>query len=272
MQAIICGGITTLCAPFEEGLVDNDSLYSGSDLQALSDASVKLLPVLFKIVSASPPASETNSKQNSQMDVDQDATRASGQEVESVLPIQSISKAISSLVKFAPKPFLQNLFKKLMHRLLEGIQSGSEDSERTCSLLSLSQALVSSKVLDEETNIAFLYRVLKPLLKDDESGPRVQKRAYKVLAEICEQHHSWVAEPDRLKELTGLLTGTVLTSQVSARHMRLNCMSIIIEGLDESRADRMVRRAAVFFLLLRLSFSHCLFADHRFLPFSDRNS
>lgn len=235
-----------MCEPFGTTLEMNVTSESSSHMNALSDASVKFLPVLFKIVSTPPSTPETTTTQSDRMEVDLEASKHNAGE--NAAHIQSISKAITSLVKFAPKPFVQNLFKKLMHRLLEGIQSVSEGSERTCSLLSLSQALVASKVLDEESNVAFLYRVLKPLLKDDECGPRVQKRAYKVLAEVCEQYHSWVAEPDRLKELTALLTDTVMTSQVSARYMRLKCMGIIIEGFDESGSERLVRVSLLFLI------------------------
>ena len=153
--------------------------------------------------------------------------------------LQSVTTAISSLARLAPDQFLLGLFKKLMHRLLEEVQSESADSERICSLLTLSQALVASKVLDE-SSIVFLYRALKPLIRNDEHGPRVQKRAYKILAEICETHHSFVAEPERLKELSALLTSTIMTSQVSARQMRLRCMSIIVEGLDGTNSEQMV--------------------------------
>jgi len=214
------------------------------DLEALGDASVKLLPVFFRIVS-SPPSTQEKVPPSDKMDVENESSLTSTAR-DHAAHIQSMSKAITSLVKFAPIPIVQNLFKKLMHRLLESIQSGSEDSERTCSLLNLSQALIASKVLDVE-NVAFFYRVLKPILKDDECGPRVQKRAYKVLAEICEQYHSWVAEPHRLKELTALLTDTVMTSQVSARYMRLKCIGTILEGFDEAALEQLVRFVLIDF-------------------------
>jgi ribosomal RNA-processing protein 12 len=153
--------------------------------------------------------------------------------------LQCVTEAISSLSRLAPEEFLRGLFKKLMHRLLEEIQSESGDKERICSLLTLSQALVASQVLDE-SSIAFLYRAVKPMIRNDEDGPRVQKRAYKVLTEICEKYHAFVADADRLQELAVLLSGTATTSQVSSRHMRLRCLSIIVDGLDASHVAQMV--------------------------------
>jgi len=85
-----------------------------------------------------------------------------------------------------------------------------------------------------------LYRVLKPIVANDELEARVQKRAYKVLAEICGRYHSFVSNPVRLKELTTLLSTTIMTSQVSARYMRLKCIASIAEGFDETGSEHMV--------------------------------
>jgi len=123
---------------------------------------------------------------------------------------------------------------------------------------------VASKVLDG-SSIVFLYRALKPLIRNDEYGPRVQKRAYKVLAEICEQHHSFVAEPERLKELSALLTGTIMTSQISARSMRLKCMNLIVDGLDGDETSKEQLVSGWFFpcgaqdLFSFTTFAYCCF-------------
>ena len=114
-------------------------------------------------------------------------------------------------------------------------------SDKICSLLSLSQALVISQSLDE-TSVSLLYRSLKPLIRTDEARPRVQKRAYKAMAEICQRYHSFAIEGDRLKELCELLTSSIITSQISARHMRLKCLNNIVDGFDSSNKAHMVRR------------------------------
>lgn len=224
-QPIICGGLSSLATSLE------DRQASASDLAAMSEGAEKLLPVFFKLVSSQ----SSQGANGDAMQVDDDKNDA-----DAAIQTQSIAAAITSLAKFAPKDFVHSLFKKLMHRVLEAVQAENSDSARVCSLLSLCQALVTSQVL-EESDISFLYRALKPLIRNDEHVARVQKRAYKVLAEVCLQYHSFVAEPERLKELASLLTTTIMTSQVSARYMRLKCMGIIVDGFDEGSVESMVR-------------------------------
>lgn len=210
---------------------------ASGDVTALGAASVALLPVMFKFVSDT-HAAVSSSKAES-MEVDKSFAKSSDYSMESFQKLQCVTEAISSLARLAPDDFLRGLFKKLMHRLLEEVQSESGDSERICSLLTLSQALVASEVLDE-SSISFLYRALKPLIRNDEDGPRVQKRAYKVLTEICERHHAFVSESDRLQELSMLLVGSIMTSQIAARYMRLTCLNIIVEGFDDSNTEQLV--------------------------------
>lgn len=212
---------------------------SSSDVNAVGEAAVKLLPVMFKFVGDTHAAAST-SKSATDMETEEDSARKGTDATkDGFQKLQCVSEAISTMARLAPEDFLLGLFKKLMHRLLEEIQSESGDTERICSLLTLSQALVASEVLDD-SSVSFLYRALKPLIRNDEHGPRVQKRAYKVLAEICERYHAFIAEPDRLQELSELLAGTIMTSQISARHMRLKCMNIIVEGLDISDTQQLV--------------------------------
>lgn len=239
-QTLICNGLTTLVESIDEnGGFELDQ--QKGDVTTLGTSSIVLLPVMFKFVSDAHVAmsSGSNSKAGVSMDSDESFVRMSDHPVDSFQKLQCVTEAISSLARLAPDEFLRGLFKKLMHRLLEEVQSEAGDSEKICSLLTLSQALVASEVLDE-SSISFLYRALKPLIRNDEGGPRVQKRAYKILAEICERHHAFVAEPERLQELSVLLTGTIMTSQISARYMRLKCLSIIVEGFDESNTVQLV--------------------------------
>jgi ribosomal RNA-processing protein 12 len=151
---------------------------------------------------------------------------------------QSVTEAVAELARLAPQPYLQSLFKKVMQRLLASTQSEENESGKICTLLGLSQALVSSEALNEET-ISLLYRVIKPLIRTDEFEPRVQKRAYKVLFEICRHCHSFAMEEERLKELSELLVGSIMTCQVSARFMRLKCMSLIVERFDSETKQHM---------------------------------
>jgi ribosomal RNA-processing protein 12 len=236
-QTIVCHGLTKLVTSLEEnGGYELDTL--SGDVAVLGATSVSLLPILFKFVSDVHAAVSSNKVDS--MDIEEKSSNDSTNPIDSFQKLQCVTDAISSLARFAPDGFVKGLFKKVMQRLLEEVQSESGDSERICSLLTLSQALVASKVLDE-ASLSFLYRALKPLIKNDEHGPRVQKRAYKVLSEICECHHAFIAESERLHELSLLLTGTIMTSQVSARFMRLKCLNIIVDGFGKSNQGQLVR-------------------------------
>jgi ribosomal RNA-processing protein 12 len=209
-------------------------------------ATTKLLPILFKLLTES---CKTSSDVSDKMDIDDESnvprqSRQDGQQT------SAVSDAISSLACLAPTSFLHGVCQKLIHRLVEEIQSEECDKEKICSYLVLSEALVVSEVL-EETNISFLYRALKPFLRTDEYGARVQKRAYKVLAAICQHHHSFAADTDRLKELASLLSGSIMTSQVGARCMRLKCLNLIIEGFNEENKRNLVSCGMSNFASLR---------------------
>lgn len=223
----------------------NDNYDDDRDVDALGQASVKLLPTMFKFITDLHAAVSKgrNQKDGDSMKTGEEAHSSpdpTGNLMTSYQQLQDVIEALSALARHAPKDFLGGLFKKVMHRLLDEIQSENCDTEKVCSLLSLSQALVASEALDE-ANVSFLYRALKSLIKNDEHGPRVQKRAYKLLAEICQRHHSFVVQPDQITELLTLLAGTIMTSQVSARHMRLKCMNILVDGIESTNSTKMVR-------------------------------
>jgi ribosomal RNA-processing protein 12 len=207
----------------------------------MSQAAVHLLPVLFKLVSDSSPSNLSNAEQD-MMQIEADTVDNSTGVSVSSEHLQHVVDAIAALVIVAPKSYLQSLFKKLMHRVVDSMQSDATDSERLCPLLSLSQGLVSARVL-EDSEVSLLYRTLKPLIRNDSHGARVQKRAYKVIAELCEKHHAFVTERERLKELTTLFTDTMMTSPVSARYMRLKCMNVLVDGFDGNESGQLVSRA-----------------------------
>jgi ribosomal RNA-processing protein 12 len=239
----MCHGLTTLIKSAEEnGSPELESL--SDEVIVLGETARALLPILFKFVMDTHEAAASSNQNNpvtEGMDVEDIPTKTSTPNpIDSFQKLQGVSDAISSLARLAPDGFVKGLFKTLMQRLLEEVQSEKGDSERICALLTLSQALVASKVLDD-SSISFLYRALKPLIRNDTDGARVQKRAYKVLNEICERHHTYVTDSERLYELSVLLTATIGTSQVSSRYMRLKCLTLIVDGFDESNKKQLVR-------------------------------
>lgn len=196
------------------------------DSDAVAVASTKLLPILFKLVTELGGSGAVD--------------RGDGAAVPEVSQqMQVVADSISSLAGVAPANFIRGLFQKLMQRLLNEVQAKENSVERICSLLTLSEALVASQVLDE-SSVLLLYRALKPIVRSDESAPRVQKRAYKVLAELCERYHKFMTESQRLVETMDLLTSTITTSQVSARHMRLKCLNVLVSGFEGGTDDSVV--------------------------------
>lgn len=80
--------------------------------------------------------------------------------------------------------------------------------------------------------------------------------AYKVLTEICERHTDFVTSSERLNDLIDLMVESIVTAQVSARNMRLKCITVIVGGLDSSNEEHMVR------LKLLLQYSVCYLSPH----------
>lgn len=194
---------------------------------SFEDASSTLLPLLFKISMATAAASETGKMETENSNDQPEQISGDGQK------LHVLGQAISSLCCIADRSFLQGLFKKLMHRLLEEIQLDSPSEDQLTAYLSLSQSLVVSGALDQD-NVAFLFRAIKPLLRDGQHGTRSLKRAYKLLSEICEKYSSFFSDPRRLEELSNLVKETAGISQVAARYMRLKCISRVVESIEEN--------------------------------------
>lgn len=226
----------TFCQPLISGglsnLAKNHEASSAEAKAALEGGATALLPVLFKLVSETP-----NGTVDTEMaggDGDEHVDSREGHRVRHIL------SGISALARLAPSDFLKNLFQKLMHRLVEEIQSDDDGNNlKLCSLLSLSEALVSSKVLGEDS-IQLLYRALKPPIMNDNYGTRAQKRAYRVLLEICKGYREFILDINRLRELTKLLANTLMTAQIAARYMRLKCLKTILEGLTDDQQEQLV--------------------------------
>ena len=230
LVTILCGSLKTLA----------QAMQRGGDEEVLSNVSTKLLPALFKLVETMQGAATTahSKKDDEEMDGDDDKKSLTEDRGPEAQRVQSVTAAIAELARVAPPLYVQSLLKKVIQRLLTAMQSEEDETEKIVTLLGLSQSLVSSESLDDDS-IALLYRSVKPFVRSDEHPPRVQKRAYKVLLEICQKHPQFVTEPQRLSELTELLVGSLMTCQVSARHLRLKCMTMVVTGFSSSNKEQM---------------------------------
>lgn len=233
---VLAAGVWERLKSHHELVEGDDAVAARLDSEILGGLSMKLLPALFKIVDSLHDISLPTCDDEMEVETHDPATEMDAARV------VAVSQAITSIARLAPKPQIQALFTKVVQRMLQTSQTPDVDKmvAKMCSLLTLSQALVSSECL-ENSSVSLLYRSLRPLIRTDETHSRIQKRAYKVLAEICKRYHSLVAEPERLQEVMELLSSTKATSQVSARFMRLKCLTFVVDGFEESTIqDRQV--------------------------------
>lgn len=240
LLTIICTGLTALVKDAQERSENDMNSNEGvqAELRILSECSTKILPSLFRLVESlhGVDVSKKGSK-DEDMDVeDEEETKKNlSQEAQRVM---TVTDAIAAYASIAPEEFLKSLFKKVVQRLLAASQSDGDETEKMCTLLGLAQALVKSQCLNDDS-VSLLYRSIKPLIKSDEQGSRVQKRAYKVFAEICQHYTSFVTAPERLSEIIDLMIGSTIVLQVSARHMRLKCIKFVAEGFDSNNKAQM---------------------------------
>jgi hypothetical protein len=195
---------------------------------SLQNSAMKLVPVMFKFVAE---VSESDANATDDTKVPNSNTV--------VQQINEITPAISQLTKLIPTEFRSSLLKKLVHRLLESVQTQEVHAAKLWPLLALSHSLVASTTLDD-SDVNLLYRAVKTIIRNDELGPKVQERAYKVLNSICEHHHSFMVETVRLTELIELLQQSTLASHVSARNVRLQCIAWVVNGLSASDVTQLV--------------------------------
>jgi len=249
---IICGGLKNLAVGVMERS-KSPSPKATEDYDVLSNVSTKILPSLFKLVETLNQSSSSKKAGGDEEAMETD-TKLSSKEAQAenqhhTQLVEAVTDAIGQLAQICPREFLQTLFKKVVQRLLL-ITTEVADAEyskdakattamRMSSLLGLGQALVASGSLDD-ASLSLLYRAIRPLVRTDEHDPRVQKRAYKVLAEICDRHKEYFVEStERLGEMTELMVDSIVTCQVSARHMRLKCMTCIVAGFDSDNEAHM---------------------------------
>jgi ribosomal RNA-processing protein 12 len=242
---LICNGLKILSAGISDRYRSVEELFEGEEViqirreaQLLGKLSEKLIPSLFKLVetlhvthrsAVDEHSGEMTNGDEGKVDKVDDASR-----------VRAVTEAIASLAQVASKELVQSLFSKVLKRLLEASQAEDDLSEKMCSLLTLSQALVISESLDH-SSISLLYRSLKPLIRTDETKPRIQKRAYKVLAEICNRCGDFVRESKQLNELLEVLTSSMATSQISSRFMRIKCLTMIVKSLEDPSEKEKVR-------------------------------
>ncbi|TMW63544.1 hypothetical protein Poli38472_002485 [Pythium oligandrum] len=204
--------------------VDEEKL--ARDRAALGKYASRYLPLLITFVE--------------ELDPEKDADRA-----------QVLLETIQGFASLAEAAYVSTTFRKIMQTLLEATTDAKrlEAGEMTTnpknltkspeklkhvahSQLALATALVSH--MDME-NVNLLYRVIKPYLLDDTDGA-MQKRSYAVLVSICDNHPSFMAAEENLKDMTESICESLLTCSIPAKKMRLRCLVYLIRAMQHTDA------------------------------------
>lgn len=159
----------------------------------------------------------------------------------------NIIQCVASLTSIAPGPIITIMSKKLLKLLLSTTASYEASDAATCWMT------VILAIIPYVPNaiITLLYRTIRPLLSVDENIS-LQKRAYRVLEALLKHHSALLftmeldvdddgtsMEESRTcdapipMQILDLISTSLLTCNVSARHMRLNCISQLFSALSD---------------------------------------
>ena len=155
-----------------------------------------------------------------------------------------LSHTIGAFAKVTDQAQLGGFFRTVLRKLVKVtaddpgapdalIEGGDDKTARRCTFMDLVFAMVAG--LDEQ-GLEMVYKIAKPACLEKESV--IQKRAYKLLNELCEaQDGKWLRE--RADEVEELLISGVESCLPSARRYRLKVIGRILPALQErdSTAD-----------------------------------
>lgn len=211
MQPIVATGLKTMCR-----VVDKQT----DSEKVLQEFAEQFLPSLLKLIVYEDTSAQKEAPKLGRPDTTTDQIAQSRE--------SSLTVAIESMAGQVPRARLKRMFARVMQRLLERSQLSEDNSAEIALLLSATQGLVMSNNLDP-SSISMLYRGLKPLARSDEMHSRVQKRVYKLLAEIC-KNREFLQCDGLIEDLTSFLQDSSKTSHMATRQMRLKCIFSLLEN------------------------------------------
>eukprot|EP00607_Mallomonas_marina_P010768 CAMPEP_0182422768 /NCGR_PEP_ID=MMETSP1167-20130531/8548_1 /TAXON_ID=2988 /ORGANISM="Mallomonas Sp, Strain CCMP3275" /LENGTH=135 /DNA_ID=CAMNT_0024601105 /DNA_START=22 /DNA_END=426 /DNA_ORIENTATION=- len=85
--------------------------------------------------------------------------------------------------------------------------------------------------------VTLLFRTIRPLLSVQESLS-LQKRAYLVLEAMLQQHSEILHESETRLSILSVMSDSLLLSHVSARHMRLRCIEVLLKEMNEDEVNQ----------------------------------
>ncbi|KAG0609787.1 hypothetical protein M758_7G013900 [Ceratodon purpureus] len=155
---------------------------------------------------------------------------------------------IAAIASISDKQTVKSFFVAIMKKLLQATVEASTPAEpgamqvdapkpeesptaRRCVFMDLALSLVNG--LDDEA-LGMLFSTARPALQDNDAA--VQKKAYKVLASICQANINFVA--GKVEELLETLLTSLSSVHSSARRHRLRCLHFLILHLMKGGYER----------------------------------
>ncbi|KAG0554229.1 hypothetical protein KC19_12G074700 [Ceratodon purpureus] len=163
---------------------------------------------------------------------------------------------IAAIASISDKQTVQSFFVGIMNKLLKATVEASTPAESDamevdppkgeesptalrCVFMDLALSLVNG--LDDEA-LGVLFSTARPALKDKDAA--VQKKAYKVLASICEANTNFVA--GKVQDFLEMLVTSLSSVHSSARRHRLRCLHFLILHLMKGGYERKDEAIATF--------------------------
>jgi len=162
----------------------------------------------------------------------------------------NLISCIAAWTSIASGSIIATMSKKILKLLLStttAVGDPSTNDAATCWMT----AILAIIPFAPASIIQLLYRTIRPLLSVDENIS-LQKRAYRVLESLLKHHSEILFSTDISTEDTtdeptvgddliqmqilDLITNSLLTCNVSARHMRLNCIQQLFVALSDNDA------------------------------------
>lgn len=136
---------------------------------------------------------------------------------------------VAAWASVAPATLVSAISKKLLQLLLRSTGGDGDSNDAASGWLAVVIAIIPHL---PHTMVALLYKTIRPLLAVNESVS-MQKRAYSVLDALLRTHGDVLYPSESRLQILSLVSDSLLTCHVSARHMRLRCMEALMNGMSQ---------------------------------------
>ena len=145
---------------------------------------------------------------------------------------QSCIQCVGLWASFSNNNLVATIAKKLLQQLLVSTGGSNDDDLNSKAAGWMSVMLVLVPCLPNQI-VTLLFKTIRPLLVIGESIS-LQKRAYQVLESLIVSHCDLLFQCESSMSLLAAISDSILTCNVSARHMRLRCILSLISALNDT--------------------------------------